>query len=127
MSTTYDVEVYREGRWWMVAIPALDGLTQARRLSEVEEMAADYIAVSTDVPLSTVTVRVTQLRVAETDVLPTERRIEVLRRQAADAEAEIARLSAPLARELAEHDVPVRDIGEVLGVSHQRAHQLVNA
>jgi hypothetical protein len=24
---TYDVEVYRDGRWWMIRIPELDGLT----------------------------------------------------------------------------------------------------
>jgi len=46
MSVTYDVDVTREGKWWMVSIPALDGLTQAYNLSEVEAMARSYIAVS---------------------------------------------------------------------------------
>jgi hypothetical protein len=40
----------------MVDIPELDGLTQARRLGEIEDMARDYIAVVTDVPLSQVAV-----------------------------------------------------------------------
>ncbi|HWD82904.1 MAG TPA: hypothetical protein VG497_28580 [Kribbella sp.] len=56
---TYEVTVRREGRWWMVAVPELDGLTQARRLDEVEQVAREYIAVSTDVPLSKVAVEVT--------------------------------------------------------------------
>jgi hypothetical protein len=25
---TYGIEVYREGRWWMIYVPELDGLTQ---------------------------------------------------------------------------------------------------
>ena len=50
---TYEVTVSRDERWWMVAVPELGGVTQARRLDEVERMAREYIAVSTDVPLST--------------------------------------------------------------------------
>ena len=34
MHTTYDVVVTREDRWWMIAVPAIDGLTQARRVTE---------------------------------------------------------------------------------------------
>ena len=25
---TYEIEVYRDGRWWMIRISELDGLTQ---------------------------------------------------------------------------------------------------
>jgi hypothetical protein len=28
MIRDYDIEVYRDGRWWMIRIPELDGLTQ---------------------------------------------------------------------------------------------------
>lgn len=30
MTHTYNAEVTRDGKWWMVAIPELDGLTQAQ-------------------------------------------------------------------------------------------------
>jgi predicted RNase H-like HicB family nuclease len=46
---TYVVNVNREGKWWMVSIPELDGLTQARNEDEVEAMARDVIAVTLDV------------------------------------------------------------------------------
>lgn len=55
---TYDVNVYRDGRWWMIEVPDLDGLTQARRLSDVREEAIDYIAVATDVATSAVAVNI---------------------------------------------------------------------
>lgn len=44
----YEVRVRRDGRFWYVEIPALDGATQARRLDEVEAMAREYIALVTD-------------------------------------------------------------------------------
>ncbi len=45
---------------------------------------------------------------------------------AARLEADVAREAAELAKGLAPAEVPVRDIGELLGVSFQRAHQLVS-
>jgi hypothetical protein len=55
---TYDVEVITEGRWWMIRIPELDGLTQARWPGEIEDMARSYIAVSTGQPIDNIAVRV---------------------------------------------------------------------
>lgn len=54
----YDIEVTRDGRWWMVHVPEIDQLTQAHHRGEVEEMARDLIAVSTDTPIAEVGVRV---------------------------------------------------------------------
>lgn len=50
----YDAVVTRDGRWWMIEVPEVDGLTQARRLDEVEKMAREYIAVTLDLPISQV-------------------------------------------------------------------------
>ena len=55
---SYDVVVTREGRWWMIEIPELDGLTQVRRVDKVEKMAREYIAVTLDAPLSQVGVSI---------------------------------------------------------------------
>jgi hypothetical protein len=55
---TYAVKVTREGKWWMVHIPELDGLTQARNVAEIEGMARDYIAVTLEVPQETVALSV---------------------------------------------------------------------
>ncbi|MBB3035963.1 hypothetical protein [Hoyosella altamirensis] len=55
----YEVKVTREGRWWMVRVPELDELTQARRLSEVEQMARELIALANDSRISDVDVTVT--------------------------------------------------------------------
>lgn len=55
----YEVEVRRDGRWWMIHVPEIDQLTQARRISEIEDMARSLIAISTDTPLTDIAVRIT--------------------------------------------------------------------
>ena len=46
---TYEAEVYQDGKWWMIRVPAINGLTQARNEGEIEEMARELIAVTKDV------------------------------------------------------------------------------
>jgi hypothetical protein len=122
---TYTVTVTREGRWWMVHIPELDGLTQARRLAEAELMSREWIAVTLGVPLNDVSVEVTVERVGRVDVAKRLAAIRRERERATELEREAIQHTAALAKELAAEDVPVRDIGAALGVSFQRAHQLV--
>jgi len=123
--TAYRVEVTREGKWWMVAIPELDGLTQARRLEEAPLMARDYIAVALDVPLSDVEVTVAVVDVDGVNVTEALAMLESEKAEAEAARERVAQDTRRLARTLAAKKVPVRDIGAILGVSHQRAHQLV--
>lgn len=124
---TYEVTVERDGRWWMVAIPELDGLTQARRLDEVEQMAREYIAVTTDVPLSRVSVEISGIAADGQDLLEAKTLVDGLRRRAKDLEAVVAELTREVASTLTDAAVPVRDVSTVLGISHQRVSQLAQA
>lgn len=54
----YTVRVTRDGKWWMVAIPEIDGLTQARDQREVEVMARDYIVAVLEVPADSFAIRI---------------------------------------------------------------------
>ncbi len=125
MSTTYTATVTREGHWWMVHVPAIDGLTQARRLSEAAQMARELIALEVEVPIADVAVEVT---VADVDGLDVAAELEAIRGErakAAELERDASARATALARSLAARRLTVRDIGTILGVSHQRAHQLV--
>jgi hypothetical protein len=124
--TEYRVEVTREGKWWMVAIPELDGLTQARRLEEAPLMAREFIAVALDVALSDVAVNVAVVDVDGVNVTEALAMLETEKAEAEAARERVAHDTRRLARTLAAKKVPVRDIGAILGVSHQRAHQLVS-
>lgn len=126
-SKTYRATVTREGKWWMVAIPEYDGLTQARRLGEVEQMAREWIAVTIDAPIEDVAVEVAVDRVADIRVGDMLIEIKKTRADAARLEATARDQTEELVRQLAAAQVPVRDIGAILGVSFQRAHQYVLA
>lgn len=54
---SYNFTVARDGRWWMIHIPAINGLTQARHSGEIELMAREYVAVSQGIAVDEVRVR----------------------------------------------------------------------
>jgi hypothetical protein len=122
----YTARVTREGKWWMVAVPEIDGLTQARRLGEADLMAQELIAVTLGVPRESIEIALVVESVGAVDV---EDRLAEIRRTKSEAEGLEAKARAEtvaLARELADQKVPVRDIGSMLDVSFQRAHQLIH-
>lgn len=125
--TTYTVSVTREGRWWIVRVPEIDQVSQAQRLSEVTKAARELIAVTFGVTMSTVSVLVRVERVG--DIGGFTGRAEAIRKEHARVDELVRRAqdeSKELARQLAGADVPLRDIGAVLGISHQRVHQLIS-
>jgi len=124
MSTTHTALATREGQWWTVAVPSVDGVTQARRLTDVEQMVRELVAVSLDMPLADVAVDVQVQRVGDVDVEADLAAIRADRARAAELERAASDRARTLARALAAQHVPLRDIGAVMGVSHQRAHQL---
>jgi hypothetical protein len=125
MTTTYDVTVRRDGRLWYVEIPALDGATQARTLSEVDVMARDYIANVLEVSESAIELEV-HLELPG-NVTGRLRHAAQLRDAEAKARSEAADEIRAAARELRAAGLTMREIGTALGVSYQRAHQLVSA
>lgn len=126
--TTYKVEVTRDERWWMIHIPEIDGLTQARRIDEIEDMARSFIAVDTDTPLPDVHIIITGINVPELgDVRADALYVKGLREHAAELEDRAVRDSAGYARRLTAAGVPVRDVAELLDISPQRVSQLANS
>jgi hypothetical protein len=125
-SATYRVVVAREGKWWMVHVPDLDALTQARRLGEVESMARSLIALILDVAPDSIAIAV-ELEAVE-DIQITERldRLHADQAAAVAAEDKARTEIRALARDLADRGVTVRDIGTMLDVSFQRAQQLIS-
>jgi predicted RNase H-like HicB family nuclease len=123
--TTYTAKATRDGKWWSIEIPELGFFTQARRLDQVEEMARDAIALTLEVAPDSFDVTVAPELPAKVQAVLDEVRSS---REAAEHAAELAALKArEAARVLHEKEgMPLRDVGRVLGVSHQRAHQLVS-
>ena len=59
---TYQCIVSHEGGWWMIKVPEIDGLTQARDLAEVRQNARSLIAVTLDLPMEEVEISVRLVR-----------------------------------------------------------------
>jgi hypothetical protein len=120
---TYRADVERDGRFWHIRVPEVGRSTQARHVRDIEPMARDLIAVMEDVPADSFLVDV--------DIaLPDEVRKDLdlsadLRQQAATSQHAAAELTRHAARRLHDDGLTLRDIGKLLDVSHQRAHQLV--
>jgi len=117
---TYHAEVDRDGKVWRVRVPAVARATQARTLREAESMARDLIAIMDDIPADSF-----DLDIAI--ILPAEVRAELdqsaeLRQQAARSQAQ----AAQLARRLRDQGLSLQDVGKALGVSFQRAKQLID-
>ncbi|MFP3670898.1 hypothetical protein SB717_38085, partial [Priestia sp. SIMBA_032] len=80
----------REGRWWLVRVPELHAVTQARSIREIAIMARDLVAALLDVEVEEVTVHVTY-ELPET-VATTWAQAEALRAQADEAAERAAAL-----------------------------------
>ncbi|MGE5693937.1 MAG: hypothetical protein ACM4D3_01485 [Candidatus Sericytochromatia bacterium] len=54
--SSFNIDVTRDGGWWMVHIPELGARKRARYPGEVELMAREYIAISTATPIDRVAI-----------------------------------------------------------------------
>jgi len=100
----------------MVAVPEVDGLTQARRLSDVALMARELVAVTTGADVGDVEIVVHVRSVGS--VVDVDARLELIRNARAEAlrlEREASRDAAALARDLVGQEVPLRDVGAISG------------
>jgi DNA-directed RNA polymerase specialized sigma24 family protein len=121
--SVYNVTVEREGKFWLVRAEGVTGLTQARRFGEVELMAREYISLVQDEELESVTIGSVSVAGVSDQIAKAAAEREHARELESTA---TARVRTAVARLRAE-SVPLTEIGQILGVSHQRAHQLVKA
>lgn len=124
--TTYRVtaEHTRSG-WWALEASEVGAVSQTRRLDRAEAEMREAIAFLADVPESEVEVEV--IPVIPDEVREAMRNSEALRSEAQKANREAAAEARRAARTLHAAKYTYRDIGTVLGVSHQRAEQLVKS
>ena len=122
---SYRVEAVRSGDWWSITVPELSGVfSQAKRLDQVEQSAREAIAMMLDIAEA-------EVCSLEVHVTPPATVVEVLKRlgdfvatanEATDAATAARREAAQLLRD---EGLPIRDVGELIGVSHQRVSQIL--
>lgn len=120
----YDVDVTRDGRWWLISVPEIDQLTQARRLKDVHEMAAELVALHTDLPVSMVQqIHIRSIMVFGEDYAEYAGQIQAVR-MAAELAAEVSKRDTKSFIRHASNLMSVRDIAYLLDVSPARVSQL---
>ena len=121
----YRVEAIRSGGWWAITVPSLDGVfSQAKRLDQVENRAREAISLMLAIDENDVGA----LDIVVTPPAGAAELLRVLEVSVAAAD-EATRLAVATRREVAEllraEGLPLRDVGELIGVSHQRVSQLL--
>ncbi|MEZ5170643.1 MAG: type II toxin-antitoxin system HicB family antitoxin [Acidimicrobiia bacterium] len=124
-ASNYRVDVVRSGNWWTIEIPDLPGaFSQARRLDQVEDMAREVIALMTDVDESDIDSLDVHVE-PPADVGELLSALEDSVAAARDARATEAEIRRTVALKLREAGLPTRDVGSLIGVSHQRVSQIL--
>lgn len=122
----YRVEAVRSGDWWAITIPALSGVfSQAKRLDQVEATAREAIAMMLDIDESEVGPIVVDVTPPDgvVELLEALRRFTALAEEAAREANQTRRQAAKVLRE---EGLAIRDVGTLLGVSHQRISQILS-
>lgn len=124
--STYQATAERDGKYWFVQVegPNFSHATQARNLREIESMAQDLVVTVLDIDIADFEVNV-EIHLPE-DVQQHLVNSAQARDEAKAANARAAAESRAAARSLAATGMSVRDIGQALGISYQRAHQLIS-
>lgn len=120
---TYAVAVTREDGWWMICVPELGLLTQARTWNAVEEMARGVIAAHLDVDPDIITAGLVLTPDDET-----QRQLALARTKATEADrlrAEALAANQQAARRLHGDGWSYRLIARRMHLTHQRVEQLV--
>lgn len=122
---TYAVHVSREGgKYWHIHIPDVDRVTQARSVDEIDVMARDLVAIMLGVAPDSFDL---DLRLELPGFAAHMERARQLRERELEIRNEAAGEWRAAAIALRDAGVPLRDLGKLLGVSYQRAHQLVSS
>jgi hypothetical protein len=126
----YKIEIQREGKWWMVYIPDIEGVTQARRLTEASAMAREYIALDQNIPVDDIKIETASIRMQQpefAELLEKATDIRTRREDIHKLEAQVQQDTYQFCHWLVTYGVPVRDIAELLDISPQRVSQLANS
>ncbi|MEU6791641.1 hypothetical protein ABZ907_08100 [Nonomuraea wenchangensis] len=125
---TYTITAGRSGSWWALTVcgPGLkrDYHTQVKRLEHAEEMARDLVATMLDVDVSEVDADF-ELTVADEDVAAELEATLLARLAARVAKQQAAEVTQTTVADLASRGYVHRDIGYLLGISHQAVGKLL--
>lgn len=115
----------REGRWWIIRLPELNTVTQARTVGKIEAMARDLAALWLETEPSRIAIDV-EISMPDSARVKWDE-AKTLFASARRDEQTAAALSRDAIRELREQGLTYSDSAALLGISVARAHQLAHS
>lgn len=127
MTKTYRVECeWDKTGWWVVTIPEVPGaITQCRRLDRVADDVSEVLELLTTKKPGTYKLDIHAEAPGRAGKLAAEAR--ALRAEAATLSEKAAKTISSAVVSLSTAGFSLRDIGQLVGVSHQRVEQLLKA
>ncbi|WP_312978850.1 hypothetical protein [Corynebacterium sp.] len=120
---TFTVTAERgSGPMWVLECPDVGAVSQTRRLDRTADEMREAIAYLSGLNQSDIDIVVKPI--LPSDVAELKIQVESLRAQADDVNERAARASRDLVAQLKQQGYSLRDIGVILGVSHQRVAAL---
>ena len=120
---TLEATAYRQGKWWMVSIPEIEGLTQCKTIEKIPEQAADLASVILNVPTEHVALHVSYT--LPKDAKAASESWHQAQAQLVTAKANVDARLADLARTLKGQGYTLKDIGALTGYTFQRIAQIL--
>jgi predicted XRE-type DNA-binding protein/predicted RNase H-like HicB family nuclease len=122
---TYTATVRRDGRWWLIHIPQLHTMGQARTLAQAADAAQEVIGLYLNIDPDTVSVALdVELPQAARDLWAVAAEQESAARAIASAAASMRRRAI---KALGDAGISQADTARALGISAQRVSQLARA
>jgi hypothetical protein len=120
----WQVQTWPGEKYWVIQVDDLPAATQAKTVKQIDVMVRDFISLHLDIDPASVKYQLNY--VLPEEVVNALDEATKLRVQAELARKEAAAATTRAARILKAQGLTVRDIGAALGVSFQRAHQMLS-
>ena len=120
---TLEARAYKEGKWWMVSIPELDALGQARGIASIPAIAADLAALVLKVPAEDFDVHITYALPESAE--NAGREWEDAKANLRAAEANVSDKLRHYVRTLKDNGYSLKDTAAVTGYTFQRISQIL--
>lgn len=124
----YEVDVTREGPYWVGKVRGLrGGATEARRLDRLDVEVRDLIAGLLDIDEGSIELHYNYETALQRQSVKAVREVAEARAHLREAEMHYDSVMRAAAKDLHDESVSLRDSAALLGVSFQRVQQLVNS
>ncbi|WP_163543808.1 MerR [Occultella kanbiaonis] len=128
MTVTYKVDVSREGRYWVAEVEGVPGgATEVRRLSELDDEVRDLVSGLLDVDPDDVAVQYDFRKALGDEAAAAWQVFERERDELYAKRKQFEDDRAAAIRALHDQGVSMRDTAQLVGLSHQRVSQLLDA